>query len=357
MPATTPDIRTFPRPDCALCGVQGVLRYQGLRDRLFGAPGEWTLYQCGSAACGLLWLNPMPLPEDIGKAYQSYYTHAQSEAARPLAQRLAQRMYRAVRNGYLRRTYGYRRGVGPAWYRWLAPLAWLHPNGVSFFAAMAMFLPAPAAGSRLLEIGCGNGYLLVRMEHLGWEVEGVDFDPAAVAVAREKGLSVRCGDVHAQGYPDDYFDAVYLGNLIEHIYDPDALLKECRRVLKPHGQLVVLTPNSESWGSRLFGEDWRGLEPPRHLQLFNLRNLGELARKSGFVLQELTSLGRGAQYILSMSYVARQQRLGGASDERALRRRAWLWGWLYQVGESVRLLRDRSVGEEILLIARKGLEE
>lgn len=47
-----------------------------MRDRLFGAPATWSLSKCQNPGCGLVWLDPMPVEEDTGKAYERYYTHA-----------------------------------------------------------------------------------------------------------------------------------------------------------------------------------------------------------------------------------------------------------------------------------------
>src|SRR2546429_421611 len=72
----SPDqIRSRPCPDCYVCGGRGTLLYEDLNDRLFGAPGVWNVKRCPNPACGLLWLDPMPDEEDIGKAYAEYYTH------------------------------------------------------------------------------------------------------------------------------------------------------------------------------------------------------------------------------------------------------------------------------------------
>ena len=58
---------------CLLCGDVGDTLYSGLRDRLFDAPGIWSLMQCPK--CQLVWLNPQPVPDDIGKLYANYFTH------------------------------------------------------------------------------------------------------------------------------------------------------------------------------------------------------------------------------------------------------------------------------------------
>jgi hypothetical protein len=60
-------------PACYLCDAEGHILYTGLRDRLFGAPGEWNLQQCPNPTCGLIWLDPMPTEADLQKIYATYY--------------------------------------------------------------------------------------------------------------------------------------------------------------------------------------------------------------------------------------------------------------------------------------------
>ncbi len=99
----------------------------------------------------------------------------------------------------------------------------------------------------------------------------MEIDQDAVTIARSLGLEVRCGSLEEQGYPAESFDAVTLCHVVEHLSDPRATIDECFRILKPSGRLVVATPNSDSLSRRLFGKDWRGLEPPRHLMVFSPR--------------------------------------------------------------------------------------
>src|SRR5690349_4462073 len=105
--AAVAEIRTQPRPHCALCGSGGKFIYQSLSDRLFGAPGTWDLKKCSNPKCGLIWLDPMPLNEDIGKAYASYYTHEAPQIKSQTNLGLLRRCYRLVKQAYLKDRYGY----------------------------------------------------------------------------------------------------------------------------------------------------------------------------------------------------------------------------------------------------------
>lgn len=273
-------IRTRTQPNCALCGSSGDLLYSEQQDRLFGVDGSWSLTKCSSQFCGLIWMNPMPLSEDIGKAYETYYTHASQDGASQPGGVLKQ-LYQKIKRGYLAGEYGYQTSPKSTLFEVLGKLLYLFPVRRSDVDDDIRCLHAVPHGL-LLDIGCGSGDWLVSMRELGWEVEGVDFDENAVKAAMLKGLRVHCGTLDAQDYPDECIDAITLNHVIEHVPDPVATLIECRRILKKDGRLILYTPNSASLGHRLFGEHWRGLEPPRHLHLFSPSSIRALLLLAGF---------------------------------------------------------------------------
>jgi len=156
-------------------------------------------------------------------------------------------------------------------------------------------LPAKGGG-RLLEVGCGDGAMLDSMAKGGWQVAGVDFDERAVQIARSRGLTVYQGGLTDQNFPDDSFDAIVMNHVIEHVLDPRALLRECKRVMAKGGLAVAITPNVDGWLHQLYGQDWRGLEPPRHLHLFSAVSLAKLASTAGFCDVKARTTVHGAPY-------------------------------------------------------------
>jgi 2-polyprenyl-3-methyl-5-hydroxy-6-metoxy-1,4-benzoquinol methylase len=272
-------IRAVPCRSCASCGSEGVYLYLEQQDRLFGANGLWNLKKCSNRKCGLIWLDPMPLEEDIGKAYANYYTHAAPVSGRKAG--LLKQILRLMKRGYHAAKYGYRTGSEPFWVRYLGSLLYFFPIRRGDVDAEVRFLHAVPKG-RLLDVGCGSGEWLASMQKLGWQVLGVDFDENAVKIARQEGLEVRTGSLEEQGFPDGSFDAVTLSHVIEHVPDPARTLAECARILKPAGKLVLLTPNAASLGHRLFKKHWRGLEPPRHLHIFSIESLPSMLEVAGF---------------------------------------------------------------------------
>lgn len=326
------------RSRCYLCGSSGKALYSSLPDRTGRAHGRWDLQRC--VACGLLWLDPQPSAAALSDAYQAYYTHRVASA-----ESLHKRLHDAIMHSHLQRRFRYRlHAPAGVW-----PLSRLHPGGESELGSAVMFLMAPRGSARLLDVGCGNGRFLIRMRRLGWSVEGVDPDPTAIALARRARLRVREGDVESQDYPSDHFDAICLNHVIEHVADPIALLRSCRRILKPDGQLVVTTPNTSALGHRLFGSHWFHLDPPRHLFLFNGPTLRETAKQSHLSLTSLASTVRGARLVWTSSRdigTARRTKAQGTLLSN-------LRGVPFQQVERALLMVRRWDGEELLLIATK----
>lgn len=343
-------IRAHPCPACCLCGAAGEPLYTNLKDRLCGAQGSWHLKRCREPGCGLIWLDPMPIKEDIGKAYQSYFTHFEVSPVRK--GRWPRHIYGFAKRGYWARKYSYGRDSAGRLEKVLGTIIQLFPLRSAALDFSIMYLPFQRNG-RLLDVGCGNGQAMQTMAELGWQVQGVDFDTKAVQIARNKGLEVRLGGLEAQAYPSNFFDAITMSHLIEHVHDPVSLLTECWRILKPGGRVVIVTPNSESWGHQKFGGNWMHLDPPRHLHIFNGQSLRRLVGMVGFHLISLDATIRDADgvFIGSRSIEDTGRHRMERSHHTPFRR---LWGRGMQFAEWVRLQRKSSLGEEIALVVTKG---
>lgn len=301
---------------------------------------------CPGPSCGLLWLDPTPLDADLGLAYAGdYYTHQDDP---PLT--WPRRSYHWLRRGYLALRFGYHKETVPFWHKLIGSVIVLHPRRRADMEFAAMHLPA-VRGGRLLEVGCGSGQALRVLGELGWDAEGVDFDRAAVERARARGLRVRLGSLREQGYPAESFDAVVMSHLIEHVPDPLRVLEECRRVLKPGGRLVILTPNASSWGHAVFHEHWFSLELPRHLVVFDARNLRTLVEEAGLRVRRLVTTSRWAREIWIRSREIR--RTGRVDETRRRRIGERVAGLAFEGAEAARLLVNPAVGEEVLLVAGK----
>lgn len=263
-------------PHCPICGAkEREVLYAGLSDRIFfSAGGSWTLHRC--VHCDAAFLDPRPDRATIARAYSSYYTHEQSLLMLQGADFRA-----AIRNGYLNRRYGYRLApssrLGPI-------LARLVPKRRWFADRLVRNLSSPRGRGRLLDVGCGDGTFLAEMDHAGWEVHGLEPDPEAAAVARNRGVPVVETQLEDASFEAGSFDAVTMSHVIEHLHDPVGALRICRHLLRPGGTLWIATPNLEARGHAIFARDWIGLDPPRHLVLFTRESLANAMEQVGLAL-------------------------------------------------------------------------
>lgn len=175
----------------------------------------------------------------------------------------------------LRYKYHYTHLNVPRPFMLLAPVisSFLHHNAVQF-----------VPDGRGLDIGCGNGQFIINMNTIGWQFEGVEFNQLGVKICRKAGLKVFHGELHAAKFEDNTFDIVSARHLIEHIPDPNRFIGEIARILKKKGRLIIDTPNSEALGRKWFGTYWFANEVPRHLILFNPKNLSLLIERHGLRL-------------------------------------------------------------------------
>lgn len=334
-------IRSQAAPYCKCCHSEGVYLYQSLQDRLFGAEGKWNIKQCNNKQCGLLWLDPMPLPEEIYKAYQNYYTHASQAVTK-------QSLVSKLVAGYKASQYGFKVHETTFIQRLLGRSAGL----LGFFKEhmdypFAYFKDLPKG--RLLELGSGSGDTLKLFKDWGWQVEGVDFDAKAVENASRKGLLVHRGDIFAQAFSDNSFDAIFSSHVFEHVPDPDAFLNESFRVLKPGGYFVSVMPNSASKLHQLFKSNWRELDPPRHLHIFTPSALANMVKMTNFKKFDISTGNYSAAGIYLMSKAIKQYGKTDMTSHSSSRYFAHLVRFYLNATHCFSPLS----GEELILIAQK----
>jgi len=304
---------------------------------------------CLAASCGCLWLDPCPSPEDIGRAYDAYYTHG---ARAPWVEQAALRVWTLM--GQITLAGQHRRAVGPVPSlvgRTLAPLIEAVPTVALHLALLLRYLPPPAPGMAVLDVGCGDGFALQILEQTGWRVEGQEVDPKAVAAATARGLRVRQGRLEDCHFAENSFDAVTSSHVLEHVHEPEAMLRTMHRLLKPGGTLVAVTPNARSANLPRFGGSWLNLDPPRHLMLFSPEALAELAGRAGFQRCAVTTTLRA---VATSEVASRHIRARGQHSWAD--RGSWsdrLAGWRRQWTQILNGDAGRGRGDDLVLTATK----
>ncbi len=138
---------------------------------------------------------------------------------------------------------------------------------------------------RLLDVGTGFGFFLVEMKKRGWESTGVEISQKAMDYARDVlGLTILRGPLEKADFPDNDFDAVTAFYVIEHLSHPRAFLRECHRILKPGGLLLLRYPHTTPIKNLLhfFGIKNRLYDLPAHLSDFSPKMIQQCLEKIGF---------------------------------------------------------------------------
>jgi len=336
-------------PDCYLCGKPGELLYQNLNDRLFGVAGQFNIKLC--KPCELLWMDPRPSSKDIAKCYENYYTHEEPIAVQPYSNhRYLASLRDSLRNIILCGCYGYQHLHSWHYFCWLGPalanISVLKRRAT--FHLRERFLPYNNHENGLiLDIGCGRGDYLKQMKGLGWNVLGIEPDAASAQLAKRGGVNIFNGTLDEADLDEESVDQITMQHVIEHLIDPLAYVKECHRMLKKGGRLVIYTPNLDSLGHRKFHKSWLALDPPRHLYIFSPQSLKSLFDKSPFRKYQINTSPHLAKQIYDNSLIISKHGSvkGNATPQKGRT--------LFSVLEKVICLLGVSGGEDIEAVAWK----
>lgn len=235
-------------------------------------PGEWSLVAC--AGCGHVYIDPLPEPGEVG-------------------------------------------GLYPAWYYTVNPRSPIYMEGAVVEGKMvkdAEKLRAQVGGRvvrSVVDIGGGNLTRLMKVKEVfsrgGAEVEAVcldlQFDAAVLRQAETAGVRCVTGNVESDlsALRDGGHDVILMRQLIEHLRDPRAALRQVHRKLSADGVLVLETPNRGGWDYRLFrGRYWGGYHIPRHFHLFSLEAMTRLLTEAGYRVERQVCTPSIAFWIISL---------------------------------------------------------
>ena len=209
--------------------------------RLIHREGQYTMWKCLS--CGFIYLNPRPDFASLRSYYQSYLPEDEL-------------------------------GI-EQWRQMMSPV----------FSWAAHFIEKNHPTGRLLDVGTGYGHFLLKMERRGWEALGLDISVAGVEYGRKRlGLNILAQTLTESQLPDNHFDVITAFYLIEHLDDPMAFLRECHRVLKPGGLILIRYPHTTPIKDflRLLGIPNSLYDAPYHLSDFSPKTIKKFLDKAGF---------------------------------------------------------------------------
>jgi len=186
--------------------------------------------------------------------------------------------------------------------------------------------PHLAAGSRVLEIGCGAGNLLLQATVAGSYPLALDLSMQALTFVRSRLEEAACGAEPPAGYAltqaigerlplaEASFDCIVLSEVIEHLEAPQNSIREAARVLRPGGRLLITTPNYRSfWPVMEWAVDRLNMAPKmageQHISRFHTASLNRMLRELGLEIEYSGSIYYLSPFLSLFSFESAKSRL------------------------------------------------
>ncbi len=221
---------------CKICNSKDIkLSLTNCKDLEYSIKGKFNFIECNN--CNILSLYPSPKIKEILTFYTSDY-HAYIHSASKLINFLNKLMLK-------KRAKLYKKLIGDK--------------------------------GDILEIGCADGNNFSILNKFGkWKFTGIEFNDKIAQRGRDKGRKIITGELEKIKFNSKKFDIIIMDNFIEHITDPKRTINAATKLLKHKGYLIGETPNTSSLDFLIFKKYWGGLHTPRHMHLFNTKNLIKL---------------------------------------------------------------------------------
>jgi SAM-dependent methyltransferase len=232
---------------CAVCGSTAVVPHLSVSRASDGSLAATTtaygaaagdIVRCSS--CGHMQVKELPSPEALEEAYADVWDESyveEEEGQRATARRALERIEHRVEVG------------------------------------------------ALCDLGCWVGFLLSEAQTRGWRGVGVEPSRAAAGYARDRlGLNVHSAPLWGGQMDVRAFDAVVMGDVIEHLPDPAAGLRRAGELLRPGGVLYLTLPDAGSTVARVLGTRWWSVLPT-HVHYFTGQSLARLLDRTGFAVE------------------------------------------------------------------------
>jgi 2-polyprenyl-3-methyl-5-hydroxy-6-metoxy-1,4-benzoquinol methylase len=142
---------------------------------------------------------------------------------------------------------------------------------------------------RILDVGAGKGKFLSSLDSSEFERYGIELDKKSYEICRKEKLAVYNEDILKRDFKKEKFTVITLWHVIEHIPNPQKLLKKLYAILDDEGIIVISTPNIDSFGFRIAKGKWFHMDAPRHVMLFTELGIKKLSEKNKFFIESIQS--------------------------------------------------------------------
>lgn len=256
---------------CPWCDSPDIKHANTIHD-YFLTGEEFSLFSCKS--CGLVFTNPRPKLENLGRYYQSdkYYSHTSHQGG------IIPFIYRKVKEINLRTKF-----------------------------------KQVTTGSdieKVLDIGCGTGDFLGVCKKEGLEIYGIEPDSKARTLAKD---ILKVEILHPDQIvkiPDESFDLITMWHVLEHVPDLKMQISELSRLIRKGGKVVIALPVYESYDAEVYKEKWAAWDVPRHLYHFNKDVISKMMLANDFKPGNIYPMKWDSFYVSMLSEQYLKTRLG-----------------------------------------------
>lgn len=250
--------------ECKICGNVENNRIHHAREMMFGMCDEFKYIECAECGC----LHIVAIPDNLSKYYpeNDYYSYSGIEN-----QSKFKLFFKRILTDHLLISPNLLGALIKIIYGTPFDVRWFKKTGVDF-------------NSKILDVGCGSGQLLLNMQNAGFKnLEGAD--PFIAADIHYKGdLTIYKRDLSEL---DTQYDLIMMHHSFEHVPEPHKTLREIHRLLKSGAYAVIRIPIVSSYAWTKYGTSWVQLDAPRHLFLHSVRSMNILAERSNLTITDV----------------------------------------------------------------------
>jgi SAM-dependent methyltransferase len=266
---------------CKICGHSNKTTWYHAREMMFGMKDEFLYFQCTNCEC----LQIAEFPANISKYYpENYYSLTEYDGKK----------FSGL-NGNLRRTI-VKISIGKtgAFYNVLQQL--FASSQFQVFNGLDI-----NPGSRILDVGCGNGHKFLHpLAEMGFR-SMLGCDPyIAKEITYPNGLRILKTDVFGM---KGEWDVITYHHSFEHISNPQQNLQKVSELLSPKGICIIRIPTASSYAWQHYKTNWYQLDAPRHYFLHSIKSIRYLAEQSGLKLVKVNYDSTHRQFTESEKYI------------------------------------------------------
>lgn len=271
---------------CKICGLEFEDKKPVVtRDYNYQGDEEFRYFECPGCHC----LQIERVPENLERYYgEKYYSFSMRESQnKKQTENVIQKFMK------LRDLYELSAKMGGGGYYLGKLLARILPRTAYRYIGKYCKKESP-----ILDLGCGDGYLLRLLKELGYK-DLTGLDKFLGEAWEEEGLSIRAGSIEDS---DKMFEFIMLNHSFEHMEDPQTVLEEIDKKLVSGGTCMICIPVSDSLAFALYGKYWVQLDAPRHLFLHSPESMKVMLRHTNMKIKKIIYDSSAFQFIGSRQY-------------------------------------------------------